>query len=369
MNSFVSVLTYFSSPFSKYGVHNLTKLLATAAVLSIIFHQLKRNYLNLNQSENRYFNDYASAIIGPLPTKAILLINYDQLWTSARYIHVCENFRTDVTIINLSMMTFKWFHNQQKLYANVKFPGHLYHSQNGVTLDHLNAYTISSFIEANIDSRNVFITGKLSYPDQDLDSRFDLVPYGLTQQVLRKPDSPSSIVHMKQNNAQWLKISKTLPHLPDLQRYPEETWEWTIARDYIDKVTDTAAYRLSKSLEGTPCSDCLIEAVYFLESAVYLEKSRNNSVPTFLLKNLGLGHVHLIQSKEISDKNLKPPRSDHFNSLTRISWPSKEWKSWSSDRFVYAWGSFLKRKDAKDDPQYNVMKNMYKQATKGNRKM
>ena len=369
MNSLLSLLSHYSTPFRKYGVQSLLTILAACSIFGLLLLRLRAVYSVSNQRNNTYFSDYATAIMSPLPQNAILLINYDQLWTSMRYLHVCEGFRSDITLINLSMMTFKWFHNQHELYSDITFPGHMYHSQNGITLDHLKVYTLSSFVEANIHSRKVFITGKMSYPDPDLEARYDLVPFGLTQEIVRKEKSPSPIAHAKQNSNHWQKITNLISHLPDLQRYPEETWEWTIARDYLDKVTDTAAFRLSKATqEGAVCSVCLIEAVYFLESAVYLENSRNNTVPTYLLKNLGLAHVHLIQNKEISEQSLKPPIIDFFSSLKHIPWPAKEWKAWSSDRFLFAWGSFLRRKDAKSDPQYKVVKDMYSQATKGRRK-
>ncbi len=40
------------------------------------------------------------------------------------------------------------------------------------------------------------------------------------------------------------------------------------------------------------------------------------------------------------------------------------WKIWSSDRFVWLWGSFLARLDAPSDPQYATIKTMFETATK-----
>jgi hypothetical protein len=77
----------------------------------------------LDMHENTHFADYARAVLAPLPANAILLINYDQQWTSVRYLQICEGFRSDVTAMQLSMMTYPWFQHKRALYPNITFPG------------------------------------------------------------------------------------------------------------------------------------------------------------------------------------------------------------------------------------------------------
>jgi hypothetical protein len=77
----------------------------------------------LDMHENTHFADYARAVLAPLPQNAILLINYDQQWTSVRYLQICEGYRSDVTAMQLSMMTYPWFQHKRALYPNITFPG------------------------------------------------------------------------------------------------------------------------------------------------------------------------------------------------------------------------------------------------------
>jgi hypothetical protein len=39
-----------------------------------------------------------------------------------------------------------------------------------------------------------------------------------------------------------------IPSLPPESKYSEQTWEWTIVRDYYDHLTETAAHLLDEAL-------------------------------------------------------------------------------------------------------------------------
>ena len=62
-----------------------------------------------DQSDNIYFRNYAMSILKTLPTNSVLFTNYDQQWTSVRYLQECEAVRKDVTTINVSMMSSDWW--------------------------------------------------------------------------------------------------------------------------------------------------------------------------------------------------------------------------------------------------------------------
>jgi hypothetical protein len=83
-----------------------------------------------DQSKALFFKNYATALLTPLPKNSILFVNYDMQWTSIRYIQKCEGVRNDITTINLSMMTYKWFQHKRFLYPNITFPAG-YHGHAG----------------------------------------------------------------------------------------------------------------------------------------------------------------------------------------------------------------------------------------------
>lgn len=74
-----------------------------------VYEHCRRNYEKSDHSRNTFFRNYASSILQTLPKDSLLFINYDQQWTSVRYLQECEHIRSDITSINLSMMSYPWW--------------------------------------------------------------------------------------------------------------------------------------------------------------------------------------------------------------------------------------------------------------------
>ena len=98
-------------------------IIFTILAILLVLKQYYTWHPVLDMSTNTHFSDYATAVLNPLPQDSIILINYDQQWTSVRYMQVCEGVRSDITALQLSMMTYAWFESKRELYPNIKFPG------------------------------------------------------------------------------------------------------------------------------------------------------------------------------------------------------------------------------------------------------
>eukprot|EP01034_Spumella_vulgaris_P036659 gene36659-45221_t len=241
----------------------------------------------MDYSDNYHFRNYATALLDPLPLNAVLIVNYDQQWTSVRYMQVCEHHRPDVTTLQLSMMTYKWFERKRELYPHLVFPGTYHTFPNSPAIKKDGAFPLHAFLDANTPSHSLFLGGKINYPDEVLSARYDLVPVGLVSQFVPFANAPNGTVYLNNVLTEWNKVMQVLPRLPNVTKYGEDTWEWTIGRDFKDRVIDTAAYLLSSSLL-TAGSDVqpLVDAVYWLESACLIEGEAR--APSSLLKNAGL---------------------------------------------------------------------------------
>jgi hypothetical protein len=339
----------------------ISSLIITISLITCQYNK----WINVaDQSQAMHFHNYARALLDPLPKNAVLLINYDMQWTSVRYIQRCEGYRSDITSINLSMMTYNWFKLKHKLYPDLVFPGTHYSSygsaQSTDTIK-IDTFTLKDFLDVNVDTRDIFLSGKLSFPDPNLDREYSYVPIGLVSQFVPISVNQNGTKYRYDVFNSWNVVSNVLSELPDVDKYTEETWEWTIGRDFKDRVIDTAAYFLESAIAVSSVDPIpLIEAAYWLETAILLEK---NNPSTILLKNAGLAHVHLVQNKLIDSLNLNGgypmPMSDIFQTIELLNWPiSKDSKTWSADRFAALWGLFLTREDAISDHQYATIKKM-----------
>ena len=311
---------------SSFSISSLFYLGRTFVGISIsclfIINQHDKWYFASDQSDAYSFKRYSSAILDPLPTNSVLLVNYDMLWTSVRYIQECEGFRKDITSINLSMMTYEWFKHKRKSLKKIKFPGEYHAAAGSNKVKMRKAFTIKQLLDANYGKIRWFLGGRLSFKDHDFEQHYELQPTGLAAEFKMLNRLPNATTYMKSNAIHWKKVMNILPELPSVIKYPEETWEWTIGRDFKDRVAEAGASLLELAIAHVDKDiQPLISAVYFLESAIQMELRSaaeanitdldigNNGqpvLPTALLKNAGLGQVYLMKSNKMDSLKILP---------------------------------------------------------------
>jgi len=319
-----------------------------------------------------YFHDYAKAILAPLPTNAVLLINYDQQWTSVRYVQECEGFRSDVTVLNLSMMTYAWWQEKRKLYPELEWPGTFYTKENTVAWRD-GAFTIAEFLKVNVEKHSFFLGGKLSYDDATYKELFEFLPHGLVSRLASRHQPPPLEGYVEETRRAWNSTLAEMRRLPRLKdHYDEQTWEWTIQREVFDHAAERAAYILERAIDAEPSP---MRQRHLFEAAIWLEYclAYDLNPPTSVAKNLGLVHVHLVRSQNADALGFVPDILGETQLLNETMHTIKElypaaygpdWKSWSSTRFTVAWADFLSRDDAQLDPQYDTIVNIYTSVTK-----
>lgn len=343
-------------PFSSKTTSGLMSMM----MLALPWVTFKQNFEMSDQSQNKIFHGYATSILETLPPRSLLLVNYDQSWTSIRYIQECEGLRDDVLSINLSMMTYPWFEKKQQLYDELKFPGsHYTRGNNG-------GFTISQFIEVNLDNSDIFIVGRLSYEDPTYIQNYEEVPLGFARQIKRRsvPKDPAEVYRNTTLHV-WRKVTTNLLPLPSEIKYPESTWEWTVRREFVDHLVSRSIYLLELSLSSgqqPQTLHSLVEAVLWQEVAISLDEKLAKSP---LQKNLGLACMNIVRSKEANF----PIVDDIFFNETKKKerWapgPNEDWKAWATNKWQLSWGEFLQMDSARQDTDFHTIRRIYETVMK-----
>lgn len=322
-----------------------------------------------NQRDNYHFSQYAKSILSSLPLDSVLLTNYDQQWTSVRYLQECEGYRTDVTSLHLGMMSYSWFETKRKLYPSLIFPGKRY----GQGQEH--TFQLSDFLKENLrDKQRIFIGGKPSFPDNDYDSFFEEIPHGIVDEIVLKESGDRSAEEYRlQSKSIWTQVVQEYQRsaLPDKKQYDQVTWESTIVREFFDHYSSRATTLLDLAVrEGNASPNASIGQA-LIESIAWLELARLNdnliaSLP-HTWKNLGLGYLWVVKNREdnlsldIDDILPENLLSLMDSRLDDVWWngEGEDVKSWASSRWAISWEKFLSMKESKNDPSFEQVKSMY----------
>jgi hypothetical protein len=357
-------LTKLCKNFAQNSIPRINYCKCVLAVLTAYAYQ--KGFSMNDQSDNVYFRNYASSILNTLPNSAVLFINYDQQWTSVRYMQECEGLRTDIKSINLSMMSYEWWSTKHELYPDINFPGSHYTSQRG-------GFNFAQLLNANnAFDGNVFIGGNLSYRDDIYSRSYDEVPHGIVRRITRKSDMKETTAesYQKESTKVWQVIAQEHSvGLPPLSKYSDDTWEWTIRREFFEHFISRASHLLdlavSRDESNSPKLKAIAEAGAWLEAA-RLNDDITNDYPA-IWKNLGLAYMNIVRANEKTFPNVKnlfinTENSFLFESLRGVWWnknEDKDWKGWASIRWEETWAHFLGMETAKTDQSFEQVKTLY----------
>lgn len=228
-------------------VGRVVRALACAALVAA---QLSGSFSVMDQRDNDHFIRYARSILETQPRDAIVIVGFDQTWTSTRYLQRCEGVRPDVTLLHASMMAFEWFYDQRNATPGVVFPSTHLVGENTPGHKRGEGFTLVQFIDANIDHRPVCVAGNTKFNAwKDL---FGDVPMGLYRMLHRGklPRGPDVRRFFDTMIASWVKVDQLVRPFPDEAKYDEEVSAFAHAR-HIACVTSTGWFEVSHSHPAT----------------------------------------------------------------------------------------------------------------------
>lgn len=369
--------------------------------------QFKRSYIVSDHHTNLFIDRYARCLLAPLPADALLFVEHNQLWTSMQYAQLCEGYRRDVTLLNLSRMKeAHWEIEQRSFGKKVVFPGTHCVTETDTLARATGAFTMSSLLDVNIDRvGGIFVAGNVTFPhaEKKLRKYFTELPMGLTMQIFRHED----VWNLKKWTEDHCGIWRVVQHgdsfafpisdLPPLKRYGKGSAEYIVRRDYLDHLAEAAAHMLEEAialrdryykiagnnateskagLTVTKMSSSLI-LKYFLDAAWWLEVliTYDPEHPSYVLKNLGLAYIHAlhlspaISSAAAEAQLVRIPPGSPFSNLALNSTSSRwyrgadrnetDWRIWAMNRFDEAWRVCFQKPEDLADSEINVMRHQH----------
>ncbi|ETV78915.1 hypothetical protein, variant 2 [Aphanomyces astaci] len=313
-----------------------------------------------NQSHAWFIPNYAKALLDPLPPHALVFVNYDLQWTAMRYLQRCEGFRPDLTVLNLSMMTYKWFATKHALYPSIVFPGDRLVPASTIQDG---GFSLRELLQANmkrVSRGGIFLGGQLNFPDPSFESHFITVPFGLLDRFhpAGKPVYKSLKTWYRHNARIMAKVQSHLVQLPSEADYTDDTWEWT-ARDFHMKQLGAATYLLDEAIKsGRPNITWLAECARPLEHSLRHEPRQFWS--DSLLKNLGLAYAYIVRSPDefapTDADPLEPHVGHHLPDQTK-------YKDRATDRMLQVWREWIALPSARADPGYDAIADIVRKFT------
>jgi hypothetical protein len=206
---------------------------------------------------------------------------------------------------------------------------------------------------------------------------YEDIPHGLLKRIVPRGHGPDFSSWLKSSKGAWEDVHSALSTLPPQDKYNEETWEWTVGKDYWDHRALSAAYKLEMVTDpkkcGSVCESKEKELQLLIQCANDLEESMDEDPvgpSPNVVKNAGIAYSKMVQGqfpKEIKDQ-LQGPGYPFLPSTRKKLFEqgyTGDWSEHASYRTLNLWRRFVDMDGSKRDPSYESVKRIveYLEAT------
>lgn len=127
------------------------------------------HYSTVDQSDYYVTEDWARAILSPLPANSLLLLKSDHIDFPIRYLQFVEHYRLDVQALDLDLLTYRWMKKHQRQHTPlVEYPGTHY------SVNEAEGYVVKDLLEANQPQMRTFLCGMVSELDTTWSKSYSL---------------------------------------------------------------------------------------------------------------------------------------------------------------------------------------------------
>jgi hypothetical protein len=196
--------------------------LQMGAALALVGLQGCLNYAACNRRPSHVFSQFAAAVLQPLPPRTVLLASGDHVVYALRYAQEHTGLRPDVQVLDQFKLLRPWGVEQaRRHFPSLKFPGSVL-----LPAAPPGTFNLAGLLQANPQLPFFGVNG-IRIPDHSLDSGFVSWPQGYVEEFLPRERSLPLNVWLQRAESAFAPVA-----VADLQRYPSDSWEHEVLRQY-----------------------------------------------------------------------------------------------------------------------------------------
>ena len=201
---------------------NRAPLICSGLVVVLVALQFGINFEKSDQHRNRGFKNMAEEFLKPLPPQTLFLSEGDLETNTIRYIQSCENYRSDVIVMDRTLMGYAWGTKIfQSHFPKVNFPGDRYRffpNRSG------GGFLLQDFLTANIGQYPIFMADSEPREDESWKATFFTWPYGLSSRVFPK-DPPHDLAwYQTQSAPYYIGLEEPSQVIPPAESWDKKLW-------------------------------------------------------------------------------------------------------------------------------------------------
>ena len=251
-----------------------------ALALALVSSQAFVNRSREDQSENRLFAEFSSALLGAVPEGGLLVVRGDVYLPLIRYQQHCEGLRTDVDVLDVELLKAKWIRRVvAKHYPHVVLPPGRFerHRSKGRSK---NTYGLEDLVDANLGTRTVFSTRMQDHSPTVWGPKYQGTPFGMLFSIEPKGTTHDPGYYFEESGEAFGGMSEaSFPH-----EVRPGTWEGVVRTRYLNSTWERAK-RLIEYGQTKACGGrALPEAKRLIEETIRVSPDP----PSEWFKNLGI---------------------------------------------------------------------------------
>ncbi|XP_063804045.1 protein O-mannosyl-transferase TMEM260 isoform X2 [Pseudophryne corroboree] len=274
----------------------------------VIIRHISSNYSICDQSSNYVVDTFARNILLSMPENAVILLRGDLPGNSLRYLHYCEGFRPDVSLVDQEMMTYEWYlPKTAKHLGSISFPGNRWNPLQTKLPDGTVTFNLQHFLKVN-EQKETFVCIGLNEGDPTWKKSHSLWPWGACEKLV-----PKNTIF---NAEEWITLTSNLYNwTEEYGKFERSSWE-AIANEEMWEARVKTSFFIFDLAESTHLSTAVRNQLYLYSHKLYKEViSQQDNHPVNWHKNYAIACERMLrqQRPDIDPQMLLNDAIKHFS--------------------------------------------------------